>query len=253
MAQIIAVANQKGGVGKTFLVFHLAYYLWEQGSRVLAIDLDPQGNLTLSFHLGQGKWPESCLVAEVFERETLPFEEVEKGLCLSGANIQLARYEAQASGVGVYFKLRKALAPHQETFDFVLIDCPPSLGLFSLSAFVAAEKLLVPLRAEVFSVSGLGDLVNVVQEVQENINPALEIVGLVLNAVHQRTKVARETLAELEKSQGLPVLAQIPASIKIEESLRAGKPLWRLEPGHKMAPRLKEAMAQITQALIRSS
>ncbi len=248
MAKIIAVANQKGGVGKTFLVFHLAHYLWEQGAKVLAIDLDPQGNLTLSFGLGQGKLAESCLVAEVFEKERLEFEELQKGLGLASANIQLARYEAQASGVGVYFKLRKALA-RQETFDFILIDCPPSLGLFSLSAFVAAEKLIVPLRAEVFSVSGLGDLLNVVQEVQENINPGLKIAGLVLNALHQRTRVARDTLAELEKEQGLPVLATIPASIKVEESLRLGRPLWQVEPNHKMALRLKEAMAKIIQYL----
>jgi len=249
MPKVVAIANQKGGVGKTFLVFHLAHFLREAGARVLAVDLDPQGNLTLSFCLGQGQVPEGCPVAEVFEKERLPVQLLEEGLWLCGADIQLARYEALASGVGIYFKLKKALARLAEPVDYVLLDCPPSLGLFSLSAFVAAQKLLVPLRAEVFSVSGLGDLLNVVQEVRENINPELEIAGLVLNAVHQRTRVARETIRELEREQALPVLATIPASIRVEESLRAGVPLWRYHPGHKMASVLREALAQVTESL----
>ena len=253
MPKIIAVANQKGGVGKTFLVFHLAHFLKEKGAKVLAIDLDPQGNLSLCFYLNQGRIPEGCPVAQVFENEELPVEEIEEGLFLAASNIHLARYEAASSGVGVYFKLKKGLKKlfEQEDFDLVLMDCPPSLGLFSLSAFVAAEKILVPLRTEIFSVSGLGDLLNVVNEVREEINPRLEIVGLVLNAVNPRTKVARETTEELS-SQGLPILATIPASIKAEEALRAGKPLWRLEPSHKVAQALKEALQKVSQKVFSS-
>ncbi len=251
MPAIVAIANQKGGVGKTFLVFHLAHFLREEGYRVLAIDLDPQGNLTLSFKLGQGKVPQDCPMAAVFEGEKLPTEEIEEGLFLTGSGIQLARYEAAASGVGVYFKLKRSLEKRlgELNLDFVLMDCPPSLGLFSLSAFVAAQKIVVPLRAEVFSVSGLGDLVNVANEVRENINPSLEIAGLVLNAVNQRTKVARETLSDLRQGQDIPILASIPSTIKIEEALRAGQPLWRFDPAHKMAAELRQAMRKIREAL----
>ncbi len=249
MPKIIAIANQKGGVGKTFLVFHLAHLLRDKGARVLAVDLDPQGNLTLSFCLGEGQRLEGCPAAEIFEHERLSLMALKEGLWLCGADIQLARYEALSRGVGVYFRLKKALARVKEPLDYVLLDCPPSLGLFSLSAFVAAEKLLVPLRAEVFSVSGLGDLLNVVQEVQENINPRLKVVGLVLNAFDQRTRVARETLAELSQEADLPVLATIPASIKVEESLRAGRPLWRFAPQHKMASLLQEALERVAQHL----
>ena len=249
MPKTIAIANQKGGVGKTFLVFHLAHFFRETGARVLAVDLDPQGNLTLSFCLGRGMSLEGCPVAEVFEKERLRLTELEEGLWLCGADIQLARYEALSSGVGVYFKLKKALSRLKEPVDYVLLDCPPSLGLFSLSAFVAAHKLIVPLRAEVFSVSGLGDLLNVVQEVRENINPGLEVTGLVLNALDQRTRVARETLRELEEEANLPVLATIPASIKVEESLRAGRPLWQFDPAHKMASLLQEALKRVAQHL----
>jgi len=250
MAQIIAVANQKGGVGKTFLVFHLAHFLHEVGYRVLALDLDPQGNLTLSFKLAQNSSDDSCLVAEIFERERLLTEELAPGLFLGSSGIKLARYEAISSGVGIYFKLKKALGRYllEHEIDYVLIDCPPSLGLFSLSAFVAADKLLVPLRAEIFSVSGLGDLLNVVSEVQENINSRLYVAGLVLNAVNERTKVARETLTELQENQALPVLAAIPATIKVEEALRAGIPLWHFDPSHKVAKSLREALQKVIQA-----
>jgi len=251
MARVVAVVNQKGGVGKTFLVFHLAHFLVERGARVLAVDLDPQGNLTLSFKIREGRVPEDCPAAEIFEEEKLRAEELLPGLFLCGSNIKLARYEAASSGVAIYFKFKKSLKKffRQKEVDFVLIDCPPSLGLFSLSALVAAHKLIVPLRSEIFSVSGLGDLLNVVSEVKENINPELEIAGLVINALNPRTKVSRETLKELEEAQEIPLLATIPASIKAEEALRAGLPLWQLEPSHKMAGALKKALKDILHSL----
>jgi len=249
MSKIIAVANQKGGVGKTFLVFHLAHFLWEKKASVLAIDLDPQGNLTLCFSLGYKIILENCPAAQIFEKEKLVYFPLEKNFWLCGSDIQLARCEAQFSGVGAYFKLKKVLSKLEKQPDYILIDCPPSLGLFSISAFVAANKLLIPLRAEVFSISGLADLLNVVEEIRENINPELENAGLVLNAVNPRTRVARDTIEALKTEQNLNVLATISASIKVEEALRTGRPLWQLSPGHKMTTSLKEALHSIVSSL----
>ncbi len=247
---VLAVANQKGGVGKTFLVYHLAHFLAEKGKRVLVVDLDPQGNLSLCFQLGQGLSP-GCGACAVFEGEELVFQEAKPNLLVSPADISLARFEASGGGVGVYFKLKKALEKFSgpNAVDQVLIDCPPSLGLFSLSAFVAANQVLVPLKPEVFSVSGLGDLLNVVAEVRENINTGLEVMGLVLNAVQERTRVAKETLSELKEGVELPILAVIPQSIRAEEALRAGLPVWEKAPEAPISSALREGLERIFSAL----
>jgi len=248
--KVIAVANQKGGVGKTFLVFHLAHFLREKGHRCLLVDLDPQGNLSLALQFSR-QLDLGCEVARIFEEERFFAHEVEEGLLLVPSDIGLARYEASAGGVGVYFKLRRALERYlsEEGADFVLLDCPPSLGLFSLSAFVAAQALLVPLRPEMFSVSGLGDLLRVAEEVRENINAALEVTGLVLNAVQERTRVTRETLRELSEHVSLPVLAKFPHSIRAEEALREGRPVWALAPESPLARSLREGLARVLEAL----
>ncbi len=250
MVRVIAVANQKGGVGKTFLVFHLAHFLAEQGKRCLLIDLDPQGNLSLAFQLPRGLAP-SCEVAEIFARQEIIPREVAPNIDLVPSDIRLARYEATSGGVGIYFKLKKALERYlaENATDVVLIDCPPSLGLFSLSAFVAADGLLIPMRPEMFSVSGLGDLLQVVQEVQENINARLKVLGLVLNAIQKRTKIARETLSELDANLELPILARLPHSIKAEEALRQGAPVWKVAPDSPLSAALREGFEQIYQRL----
>lgn len=246
---ILALANQKGGVGKTFLAFHLAHFLVESGRKVLMIDFDPQGNLSLCFRKSfENDIP--CRVTEVFELERLNPETIKEGLWLVPADIRLARFEASSGGVGIYFKLKKAIEAYLKNnpVDVVLIDCPPSLGLFSLSAFVAAQKIIVPLRSEVFSISGLGDLLNVVSEVKENINPNLEVQGLVLNAYQGRTRIGRDTLSEL-KEIGLPLLAIIPQSIRAEEALRAGLPVWHLAPEAPISKALEEGLSCILRTL----
>ena len=249
MAKILAVANQKGGVGKTFLVFHLAHYLAEAGRRVLAVDLDPQGNLSLAFRLGGGA-VEGCGVCGAFAAEgALSPVDLGGGLWLVSADLELARHGEGVRGVGAYFRLRRALEPLASGFDAVVLDCPPSLGLLSLSAFVCAGSVLVPLRPEVFSVSGLADLVGVVQEVRETVNPALSVAGLVLNAVQGRTRVARDTLSELRGAVEFPVLAVVPASVRAEEALRAGAPVWRLAPGSALARDLRAGLGAVVRAL----
>jgi len=253
MQKVFAIANQKGGVGKTFLVFHLAHLLLEEGQSVLLVDLDPQGNLSLCFRKAYTLSEEtSCLAARIFEGETLSPVEIQPGLFLVTADIRLARYESLSSGVGVYFKLKQGLAKFFkiQSVDVVLIDCPPSLGLFSLSAFVASWKVLIPLRTEIFSISGLADLLNVTTEIKENINSSLEVCGLVFNAVNPRTRVAKETLEELKQEQDLPILAEVPASVKVEEALRMGEPVWRHAPGNKLAKAIRREISRVANQII---
>jgi len=251
MSLIVAVANQKGGVGKTFLTFHLAFFARNKGCSILVVDLDPQGNLSLCFRLGENLSTLPCLVAEVFEREKLSPIKMKDNFYVVPSDIQLARYEAMTSGVNIYFKLKRALTQFlkESSIDLVLLDCPPSLGLFSLSAFVASQKILVPLRTEVFSISGLGDLMNVVSEIRENINSQLKISGLVLNAVSGRTRIARETLKEIEEGVELPILAVIPHSIKAEEALRLGKPVWEVSPSSRISLEILKGLKNIWSIL----
>lgn len=240
--KVLVVANQKGGVGKTTIVFHLAWLLAEKGKEVLLIDFDPQGNLSWCF--GRLSDDTECPASAIFEKEEIKAEKKQDGIWLTASNIKLARYEAMAGGVNIYFRLRRALQrfAERQSIDYVIIDCPPSLGLFSLSALVAGEKLIIPMRTEVFSVTGLGDLLNIVDEVRENINPDLSVAGIVLNAVSSRTRVARNTLDELSEIREeleLPLLAVIPATVKIEEALREGIPVWDLKRGSTRAKEIK--------------
>ncbi|MBX6424270.1 ParA family protein [Thermosulfurimonas sp. F29] len=249
--KVIVVANQKGGVGKTSLVFHLAHAISEEGGRVMVIDLDPQGNLSWCL---RRRTEEACPAAEIFEREVLEAEPCTERILLVASNIKLARYEAAPGGMRIYFKLRRALERHRENpeADYVLIDCPPSLGLFSLAALVAGHRVVIPMRTEIFSVSGLGDLLNVVEEVRESVNPGLEVAGIVMNAVSSRTRVAQSTLeelAELSEELSLPVLAVLPATVRLEEALREGIPVWRLKEAGPMGTRIRKEIGKILNSL----
>ena len=250
--KILVVANQKGGVGKTSLVLHLTWVLSEIGRRVLVIDLDPQGNL--SWCLKRLSDETLCPAAAVFEKEEVHAERIAENIWLTASNIKLARYEAMAGGVNIYFRLRRALQKFRKEhpLDHVIIDCPPSLGLFSLSALVAGESLVIPMRTEVFSVAGLGDLLNIVDEVRENINPNLSIAGLVLNAVSSRTRVAQNTLNELSEiteELGLPILSVIPATVKMEEALREGLPVWQLKSQTPLVKKIRSEFQQLIEKL----
>lgn len=250
--KILVVANQKGGVGKTSLVFHLTWLFAEAGQKVLVIDLDPQGNL--SWCLRRISDDTECPASAIFEKEEIEAEKRNENVWLTASNIKLARYEAMAGGVNIYFRLRRALQKfcEKQPIDYVLVDCPPSLGLFSLSALVAGESLIIPMRTEVFSVAGLGDLLNIVDEVRENINPNLSVAGLVINAVSPRTKVAKNTLAELSEiteELNLPILSVIPATIKMEEALREGVPVWQVKPENPIAKKIKNEFQRLIEKL----
>jgi len=250
--KVIVVANQKGGVGKTTVVFHLSWLLAEKGDKVLAIDLDPQGNL--SWCMAGISDNEECAAATIFENEKIKMQEITENLWLTASNIKLARFEAVGGGVNVYFRFRKALEKlaQEQSVDWVVVDCPPSLGLFSLSALVAAEILFIPMRAEIFSVAGLGDLLNVTREIQENINPRLYVAGMVLNAVRLRTRVAKNTLEELSEMSGelkIPVVAVLPATIRVEEALRKRVPVWRLGRKNHVEEKIRAEFQKLVEVL----
>jgi chromosome partitioning protein len=236
--RIISIFNQKGGVGKTSLAFHLGWYLSEIGHRTLLVDLDPQGNLSSLFG-GQG-----CSAANLFTRtgadalQTLeisrntPTSTGTRAFSLITADESLQPLEATTNGLAGLTKLRKALRSAEGRWDSVVIDCPPSLGGFSANAIVAADEVIVPCTLRQFSIHGLEHVCEVIQATrEEGLNPDVRILAIVLNQFKtdskRKTVFERDIWSDVEGRYGKQILpSSVPASIKIEEALYAKLPVW---------------------------
>jgi len=236
--RITSIFNQKGGVGKTSLAFHLGWYLSEIGRRTLLVDLDPQGNLSSLFG-GQG-----CSAANLFTRtgpEALQPVEVARNtptstgvraFSLITADESLQPLEATTNGLAGLTKLRKALRSAEGKWDSVVIDCPPSLGGFSANAIVAADDVIVPCTLRQFSIHGLEHVCEVIQSTrEEGLNPDVKILAIVLNQFKsdskRKTVFERDIWSDVETRYGKQILpSSVPASIKIEEALYAKLPVW---------------------------
>lgn len=228
--KVISICNQKGGVGKSTVAYHLAWGLYELDYAVLLIDIDPQGNLSSTFERH-----ESCNVLEVFSDNPKLMTDVvignnsNSGISLVSSNIYLSKAEFQVSFTA-YTKLKKAL--HKETkgyhrWNYVIIDCPPSLGLFTVNALAASDYVLVPSLPFYYSLLGLKDLLEVVGSVVEDgFNPNLKVLGIVVNQM-DRTLVSRESVDVLKsKFPKLLFNTILPRTVKVEEALQAKKPVW---------------------------
>ena len=236
--RITSIFNQKGGVGKTSLAFHLGWYLSEIGRRTLLVDLDPQGNLSSLFG-GQG-----CSAANLFTRtgpDALQPVEVTRNtptstgvrtFSLITADESLQPLEATTNGLAGLTKLRKALRSAEGKWDSVVIDCPPSLGGFSANAIVAADDVIVPCTLRQFSIHGLEHVCEVIQSTrEEGLNPDVKILAIVLNQFKsdskRKTVFERDIWSDVETRYGKQILpSSVPASIKIEEALYAKLPVW---------------------------
>jgi len=236
--RILAIFNQKGGVGKTSLAFHLGWYLSEVGQRTLLVDLDPQGNLS-SLLDGQG-----CSAAHLFTKTgPAALETVEvrrdtptctgtRHFSLITSDESLQPLEATTNGLAGLTKLRKALRSAESRWDSVVIDCPPSLGGFSANAIVAADEVIVPCTLRQFSIHGLEHVCEVIQSTrEEGLNPDVRILAIVLNQFKldskRKTVFERDIWSDVESRYGKKILpSSIPASIKIEEALYAKLPVW---------------------------
>jgi chromosome partitioning protein len=202
VARVIAFANQKGGVAKTTTTLNLGVALMEQGKRVLAVDLDPQGNLTMS----QG-WNPDEIERSLFDVlvHKLPITEIVRQgeIDVAVSSIDLAGAElALSSMIGRERALDKALLPVREEYDYILIDTPPSLGLLTINAFVAATGVVVPVQTEYLSLRGLVQLENTLAMVRENLNPRVEIIGIVPTMYDKRQTHSREADEILRESFG---------------------------------------------------
>ncbi len=222
MATIIAVANQKGGVGKTTTALNLAAALAQRGKRTLLVDTDPQGNSSVSY-LNPGDIQESLY--DVLSDHRTPFDVIIRptstpNLSIVPARISLAKLEQVLVGqFDAPFRLKDALTPIRSNFDFIVIDTPPALGILTVNALVAATHLLVPIQAAYFALEGTDDLLETLERIRARPNPELQLLGVVITMYDARTNLARDTYKQIKAVFGSKVMkTQISRSVRLEES-----------------------------------
>src|SRR5690349_9086218 len=236
MASVIAFANQKGGVAKTTSTLNLAVALAEEGKRVLTVDLDPQGNLTMSQGLNPDTIERSMYDVLVHR---LPLEQViHKGeIDLAVSSIDLAGAElALSSMIGRERALEKGLLPVRGRYDFILIDTPPSLGLLTINALVAANGVIVPVQCEYLSLRGLVQLENTLSMIRENLNPDVEIAGILATMFDRRLLHSREAVEILKENFGDLVLnTKIRKTVRYAEAPVKGQSIFKYDPSGEAA------------------
>jgi chromosome partitioning protein len=233
MPRVIALANQKGGVAKTTTTLSIGAALAERGRRVLAIDMDPQGALTYSLGVDPDGLEET--VNDVLVRR-LPIEKVviTREFDLVPANIDLAGAEAVLlAKTGREYALQRALRDVLPAYDYVLIDCPPSLGILTINSLTAAHGVLIPLQCEALSHRGVGQLIETVRDIRHFTNPDLELIGVIPTMYDGRSRHAREVLDDVGSRYDLPVLRPaVRKSIRFAEATQAGRSILAYAPSH---------------------
>ncbi len=232
MAKIIAIANQKGGVGKTTTSVNLTAILADMGQRVLAVDLDPQGNTTSGLGMTvEDKSVYEAVMGRIGLREAVQHTEI-PGLDLVGADIRLAGAELELVSVDKReYRLKTALAAVQKDYDFIFIDCPPSLSLLTLNALTAADRVLVPIQCEYYALEGVSSLMNTISRVKKTFNPRIDLEGVVLTMLDGRTNLGLQVVAEVKKHFKKKTFATtIPRSIRLGEAPSHGEPIHVYDP-----------------------
>jgi len=234
MARVIAVANQKGGVGKTTTAVNLGACLASLGKRVLLIDIDPQGNTTSGIGINKADVRYDIydvIINEVSAKEAVLPTEVE-GLCILPATIQLAGAEIElVPTMSREVRLRQALQPLQAHFDYMLIDCPPSLGLLTINALTASNSVLIPIQCEYYALEGLSQLLNTIRMVQKHLNTTLEIEGVLLTMLDARTNLGLQVIEEVKKYFREKVYSTvIPRNVRLGEAPSHGQSIIQYDP-----------------------
>ena len=246
LASVIAFANQKGGVAKTTTTLNLGVALAEKGRRVLAVDMDPQGNLTMS----QG-WNPDEIERSMFDVlvHKLPITEIVRTheIDIAVSSIDLAGAElALSSMIGRERALEKALAPVREAYDFILIDTPPSLGLLTINALVAANGVIVPVQCEYLSLRGLVQLENTLSMIRENLNPTVEIQGILPTMFDRRLLHSREAVEILKENFGDLVLnTKIRKTIRYAEAPVKGQSVLKYDPSGEAASMYRDLAKEV--------
>ena len=251
MAKIFCIANQKGGVGKTTTTVNLAAGLAQVGQRVLVVDLDPQGNATMGSGIDKRALElsvydvllESASIAEAKQRnDKVGYDVLGANRELAGAEVELVELERRER------RLKGALSAAKEDYDFVLIDCPPSLSMLTLNGLCSAHGVVVPMQCEYFALEGLSDLVNTIKQVHANLNPDLQIIGLLRVMFDPRITLQQQVSEQLKSHFGDKVFdSVIPRNVRLAEAPSYGLPGVVFDPASKGA----QAFVEFAREMVR--
>lgn len=229
MGKVIAIANQKGGVGKTTTAVNLSACLGKQGKKTLLIDIDPQGNATSGLGVDPRTVKTSiydCIINEIPMKEAVLDTDFENlwicpaNISLAGAELELAMKDDRA------FILKKSVKKIRDDFDYILIDCPPSLGLITLNCFSAADSVLIPIQCEYYALEGLSQLTNTIKTVKQKFNPELDIEGILMTMFDARTNLSIQVVDEVKKYFRDKVYGTIiPRNVRLSEAPSFGQPI----------------------------
>lgn len=229
MGRMIAVANQKGGVGKTTTTINLSACLAEKGMKVLVIDIDPQGNTTSGLGIEKDKLENTVyqLLLEECSVENCMYESVVKNLFVLPSDVDLAGAEIELIGIeGKEYILNKQVMPIKEFFDYIIIDCPPSLNMLTVNAMTAADSVLVPIQCEYYALEGLSQLIHTINLVKQRLNKSLEIEGVVFTMYDARTNLSLQVVENVRKNLEQNIYnAIIPRNVRLAEAPSHGLPI----------------------------
>ncbi len=237
IARVIALANQKGGVGKSTTAINMSASLAEMGENIVLIDVDPQANTTSGLGVDKYKVDKSiydAIIGKANIKELVLNTRVE-GLSLIPSNIHLAGAEIELVNMMMReHRLRKVIEPIRNNYDFIIIDCPPALGILTINALVAADEVIVPIQCEYYALEGLGQLIKTIELVKNNLNNNLEISGFVMTMYDSRTKLASQVVEEVKRYFGEKVYKTIiPRNVRVSEAPSYGLPVIFYDPNCK--------------------
>lgn len=253
MGRIIAIANQKGGVGKTTTTVNLAAALAKAGKKVLLVDIDPQGNSTSGLGIDKRRCEKTvydCLINEE-KAENVSVETEYENLSVCPSNLDLSGAEIELISVmGRENRLKQSLASAKDIYDFILIDTPPSLGLITVNTLTAADSIIIPIQCEFYALEGVSQLVETVKRIKKALNPTLFIQGIVMTMYDARTNLAMQVVDEVKRFfPGKVYRTIIPRNVRVSEAPGFGKPVIYYDEASKGAEAYIELAAELVESI----